>query len=330
MTKFRIKSIAKYLPGKAITAQSIEESAGMPAGWVTKNSGVVTRHRACACDSVVSMGAQALRQAFDASALEMSDIQQLIFASGTYDFPIPYNACLLKKAMQAESARTPCFDIDATCLSFLTAFDVGISMLHAPDKERLALVTSEISSKSLDPADFKTYSLFGDAAAACIIEKGDGVGSFSYLGSLFENYCEGADLAKVEAGGNVLLGHNDGIQKDKYFFKMQGRKLVQLTFKYLDDFVKRTEEKVGFSIQEFDHIIPHQASKFGNELFNKRYNLRPEQVHNGLERYGNCISASIALGLEEVVNKKGIKPGEKVLLMGTAAGLSLGAVALQF
>ncbi len=330
MTKFRIKSIAKYLPGKAISAQTIEESANMPTGWVMKNSGVAYRHRACGCDSVVKMGAKALSAAFTQAGIRMTDVQQLIFASGTYDYPIPYNACLLKKEMQAEDAMTPCFDIDATCLSFLTALDVGLSMLHSPDKQRLALVTSEISSKSLNIEDFKTYSLFGDAAAACIIEKGGGEGSFSHLASVFENYCEGADLAKVEAGGNMLLGNNGDVAKEKYFFNMQGRKLVQLTFKYLDAFVKRIEAKTGFELHEFDHIIPHQASKFGNQLFAKRYNLRPKQVHNGLERYGNCISASIALGFEEVMNEKGVKPGEKVILMGTAAGLSLGAVALQF
>ena len=330
MTKFRIKSIAKYLPGKAISAQTIEESANMPNGWVMKNSGVAYRHRACECDSVVKMGAKALDSAFKQAKIGMIDIQQLIFASGTYDYPIPYNACLLKKEMHAENAMTPCFDIDATCLSFLTALDVGLSMLHNPDKQRLALVTSEISSKSLNIEDFKTYSLFGDAAAACIIEKSEGKGSFKHIGSVFENYCEGADLAKVEAGGNANLGNNGDVAKEKYFFNMQGRKLVQLTFKYLDSFVKRIEAKTGFPLHEFDHIIPHQASKFGNDLFRKRYNLQPEQVHNGLERYGNCISASIALGFEEVINEKGVKPGEKVILMGTAAGLSLGAVALQF
>jgi 3-oxoacyl-[acyl-carrier-protein] synthase-3 len=330
MTKYRIKSIAKYLPGKAISAQKIEQSADMPNGWVMKNSGVAYRYRAGESDSVIKMGAKALATAFTQAGINMSDVQQLIFASGTYDYPIPYNACLLKKEMQAEDALTPCFDIDATCLSFLTAFDVGLSMMHNPDKQRLALVTSEISSRSLNIEDFKTYSLFGDAAVACILEKGDGVGSFSHLGSVFENYCEGADLAKVEAGGNVLLGNNGDVPKEKYFFNMQGRKLVQLTFKYLDSFIKRVEIKTGFAIQDFDHVVPHQASKFGNALFAKKYNLRPDQVHNGLERYGNCISASIALGLEEVINKKGVKPGEKVLLTGTAAGLSLGAVALQF
>lgn len=330
MTKFRIKSIAKYLPGKAISAQKIEQSAGMPNGWVMKNSGVAYRYRAGEGDSVVKMGAKALNTAFTQAGIEMTDVQQLIFASGTYDYPIPYNACLLKKEMKAEDALTPCFDIDATCLSFLTALDVGLSMMHNPDKQRLALVTSEISSKSLNIEDFKTYSLFGDAAAACVLEKGDGASSFSCLGSIFENYCEGADLAKVEAGGNVILGNSGDVAKEKYFFNMQGRKLVQLTFKHLDSFVKKVEAKTGFTIQDFDHIIPHQASKFGNELFAKKYNLHPDQIHNNLERYGNCISASIALGLEEVINKKGVKPGEKILLIGTAAGLSLGAVALQF
>lgn len=330
MTKYCIEGIGKYLPGQPIFAAELEKKAGMPKGWIEKNSGVIYRHRAEEKDSVVKMGAAALQKAFQDAELSMHDMQQLIFASGTYDYPIPYNACLLKKEMQAETALTPCFDIDATCLSFLTALDVALNMMHQPDKQRIALVTSEISSKSLDLADHKTYSLFGDAAAACVLRKSNAAGSFYLLGSLFENYCEGADLAKVEAGGNALLGSDGTVARKKYFFNMQGRKLIQMTFQHLDKFVNRLEAKTGIPIQEYDYIIPHQTSKFGNAYFQSKYKLRADQMHRGLSRYGNCISASIALGLEELINERGIQKGEKVLLIGTAAGLSLGAIALAF
>ena len=327
--KYRIQSIAKYLPGQPVPAARLELAAGMKRGWIDKNSGVSYRHRAAATDSVCKLAARALRRAVVRGKSSFSDLDQLIFASGTFDHPIPYNACLLKRELHLDQLDFPCFDIDATCLSFLVALDLAFDRIQRRGCDTLAIVSSEIASRSLNPNDPKTYSLFGDGAAAVILEGSETEG-FTFLGSHFENYCEGADLAIVPAGGLKQLGNDPSIPTEDFYFQMHGRKLVALTFKKLPAFLERLEAQTGVPIDGYDHYIFHQASKFGNELFLKQYGIPEEKTHRGLERYGNCISASIPLGLEELINERGVQTGERVLLLGTAAGLSLGGVALQF
>ncbi|MEO0469585.1 MAG: 3-oxoacyl-[acyl-carrier-protein] synthase III C-terminal domain-containing protein [Bacteroidota bacterium] len=328
MTTFRFQAISKYLPGKAIPSETIEQIAGMRTGWVMKNSGVRFRHFAAETDSIASMTVKALNCALDRSHRQLADMDMLICAGGTYDQPIPYNACLVKQEMGAEQTRTHCFDVDATCLSFIVGLDVALAMMEARKLHGVALTTAEIASRSLNREDFKTFSLFGDAAVASIIEQSEE--GFSFIGSHFENFCEGARYAQVVAGGNRLLGFDPDARREDFYFSMQGKKLLKATFQHLGDFFDHLEAKTGIPLHQYDMIIPHQASKFGNEFFIRKFGLKSENVYQGLKDYGNCISASVALGLEECLNQGRIQKGDKVLLAGTAAGLSLGGIALQF
>jgi 3-oxoacyl-[acyl-carrier-protein] synthase-3 len=98
----------------------------------------------------------------------------------------------------------------------------------------------------------------------------------------------------------------------------------------LDDFLSVLAQKTGQALLQYDFIVPHQASKFGNEYFIQRYGLSEERVINTLSDYGNCVSASIPLGIFELYQQGKLQAGKDVLLIGTAAGLSIGALRLKF
>lgn len=95
-------------------------------------------------------------------------------------------------------------------------------------------------------------------------------------------------------------------------------------------FQERLAERTGVDFGAYDHYIIHQASKVGLSMLLRQYGISPDKSHESLSRYGNCMSVSLAIGLEELINARGVHPGERVLLLGTAAGLSIGAMALQF
>jgi 3-oxoacyl-[acyl-carrier-protein] synthase-3 len=100
--------------------------------------------------------------------------------------------------------------------------------------------------------------------------------------------------------------------------------------KHFDGFIRELKEKTTFNIKDFDFIITHQASKFGNEFFLKNYHPRVDQMVDTLSIYGNCISASIPLGLELLINNSHDTKNKKILILGSGAGLSLGALILEF
>jgi 3-oxoacyl-[acyl-carrier-protein] synthase-3 len=328
--KIKIRAIEKYMPGELISSSSLENEIGLKAGWIEKNTGVETRYRAGKQETIASMGAEALSRTLKKSALTLADLDMLIYAGGSYDYPIPYNACLIKKELSKNTDTVPCFDVDATCLSFVHALDIAHLYLQSGRAKRVAIVSAELSSRSLNPEDPKTYSLFGDAAVALILEASEEEEMYTVGYTSFVNYSEGAEFAMIPTGGIVNSGMEASTKKESYYFKMDGKKLIKLTQKTIDGFISSYEKNAGIKLNEYDYIIPHQPSKFGNDLFVKQFNLKTERVLFNLAKYGNCISASIALGLEELVNKEKSLKGKNVLLIGTAAGLSYGAITLKF
>ncbi len=327
MKKVKIRSIEKYLPGTQVDSTFLEERLQLPAGWIEKNSGVKSRYWARLDENVATMGAEALRRALQAAGLSLGDLDLVIAAGASYDYPIPFNAALIKKELDTQAAEASCFDVDSTCLSFLHALDIAHLYLQHRNTKRVAIVNAELASRNLNPQDAKTYSLFGDAAVALILESSDAEG-YVPIQSLFRNYTQGVDMAKIPAGGIVAPGPK--VNPELLYFQMQGKQMIKLTLEKLEGFMADYQQQTHISVSDYDFVIPHQTSRIGNELFMRRYNLQLDQMVLTLTEYGNCISASIPLGLELLHKSNRIGKGDTVLLAGSAAGLSLGAVSLQF
>ena len=131
-------------------------------------------------------------------------------------------------------------------------------------------------------------------------------------------------------GGAINRGIDADSADKGYYFKMDGFNLIRITTKHLDAFIHEIEAQTTCEITDFDKIITHQTSKFGNEYFLKRFNFVDNQVVETLPFYGNCISASIPLGLEYLWNNGFNSENKKLLLLGTGAGFTMGGMALNF
>ncbi|MEI8075369.1 MAG: 3-oxoacyl-[acyl-carrier-protein] synthase III C-terminal domain-containing protein [Bacteroidota bacterium] len=327
--KINILSIEKHLSENKISSETLDILANGTKGRIEKNTGVKFRHRFSESATVAEIGSIVLKKALAKANLHPSDIDLLIFAGASYDYPVPHNSVIIKSKITDDSVNFACMDIDTTCLSFLNALDVAHLYLQAGRYKRIAIVSVEISSKTLKPHDEKVFGLFGDASVAMIIEASITKGySCSYVD--FENYPSGALLAHIPIGGLVNQGIYASPSDIGYCFKMDGKKLIRLTLEHLDPFVDKIEQQTKTKLIDFDFILTHQTSKFGNEYFLKTFNLNKEKVIETLSVYGNCISVSIPLGLEKLLENNTNITNKKVLILGTAAGLSLGAMVLEF
>lgn len=328
--KINLKSCTACFPGNKIESSSLEKQLDLPQGWSEKNSGVMSRYWCDPGETIAKVAAKTLQQTLTAANLSLNDLDLLIFAGGSFDHPIPYNACLIKQLLDDQMALFPCFDVDSTCLSFINALDIAHLYLQNGRYQRIAIVSAELPSSSLNPRDPKTFTLFGDAAVAVILEAAEGDNTYSPGVAHFVNFSEGANLAMIPAGGIKQPGFSPNVPRDAFYFHMDGRKLIALTLRVLDDFVETWKKLSGCELVDYDWIVPHQTSKFGNEVFLHRYNIPAEKVLFSLPYLGNCVSASIPLGLNELYSTGKIKPGSKVLLLGSAAGLSIGGMELLF
>jgi len=327
--KINILAIEKYLPEQVVSSASLDQLTSGITGRIEKNTGVRFRHHISNQESVCEMGAFALQKALDKSNLKAENIDMLIFSGASFDYPIPHNSIIIKSKITNDKVDFPCIDIDSTCLSFLNALDIAHLYLQAGRYKRIAIVCSEVASKALSPHDEKVFGLFGDAAVAIIIESSSKLGyQASYTN--FTNYPSGAMFAHVPIGGAINRGVNISPTDFGYYFKMDGKKLIRLTIEHLESFITKLEQSIQYKITDFDYIIAHQTSKFGNNYLKLKYKLDSEKVIETLPFYGNCISASIPLGLEKLLNCGSTINNKKILMMGSGAGLSIGAIVLEF
>lgn len=322
--------MGKYLPTRQVPAIELEKAHQIPKGWIAKHSGVEYRHYANEAETCAYMGARALEEALQKAELVFEDLDLIVCASGSFDYPIPHRACWIPKEMGKLEAGIPCFDIDSTCLSFITALDVVSSLLDGKRYRRIAIVSSEIASKSLNYKDWESSSLLGDGAAAAIVALPNDGDSSAVLNANMQTFSKGVAHTIVRAGGNIAHGRDKSIVDEAFTFDMRGRELLRLVMQITPPFVKNLFEPLDFEVKDLDLCIPHQASKAGLKMGQRLLRLKENQFFSHLETHGNCIAASIPMALYDAIEAKRIVRGDKVLLIGTGAGLSIGGVVLEY
>lgn len=324
----KIIGLGKYLP-KPISSQEIELKNDIPLGWAMRYSGVNQRHIATT-EHNGFMGARAAEEALKNANKTLRDIDLLISAGGTFDYPIPNQASVIKAELTDSSNYSfPAIDIDSTCLSFVSALDFAASILDGKRYKTILIVSSEISSKGVHPSNWETLTLFGDAAVAVLVTFDQNSNS-EYIKGMQHTYSEGVYHTIVKGGGLRYPIQNQPYDPELHSFKMNGKKLLRMAKEKLPLFLDEFFHDLPSSIQSVDAVIPHQASKVGLSLLPKLYDIPATKIHTTLENYGNCIAASIPLTLLEAIENGKLKRGDLCLLVGTSAGFSIGASLFKY
>lgn len=324
----KIVAMGTYLP-EVVPSSSLEASLGIPAGWSEKYSGVRSRHHVTH-ESNGIMGARAAENALEKAQMTLTDIDMLISASGSYDYPIPNQASVIKRELKGGLEQDfPAIDIDCTCLSFVTALDFASRLLEADGLKTILIVSSEMASKGLNESNWETATLFGDAAAAAVVSY-DPDSNSSCIKAVQKTHSEGVYDAMIEGGGCVNYIKDHPYDQEMHSFKMHGRKLLRMAKKQIPLFMRNFFHDLEMDLEDVDAIIPHQASRMGLHIFTSLYNFKENQVKSSLLMHGNCIAASIPLTLAQCIESGDIQRGQTCLLTGTSAGFSIGGILIKY
>lgn len=323
---FKIVSSGSYLPQKKVHASEIQEKMPVNEDWIIKKTGVENRHYA-EDETIASMAAKSVKVAIDKANLNYTDIDMLIAAGGTPDQPIPHNSALIHNELGLPSHIT-CFDVNATCLSFVQALHTASCFINSDAYKRIIIVSSEKASVGLNYDSPESAALLGDGAVAFIIEKtNDDCG---ILFTKFSTHSEAVHLTEIAAGGTRI--HPKELNKtsdQKLLFSMDGKAIYKKTFELFPNFYKSTMEEFGYSNDDFAQFIPHQASMPALRLVAKKLEIPDDKLFVNLQKYGNLVGASIPMALHEAIEAGKINKGEKSLIIATAAGLTLGLCGLK-
>lgn len=312
-------------PNHVLTTSAKEVELGLVPGQLSLPTGVSSRFVAQG-ETSVGLGVEAATQALAAAGLRASDVDLILSASAIPYQAIPSTAPLYQRALGLSGV--PCFDINATCLSFLSAADVARSMIAIGRARHVLVVSSEIASLGLPwHAAPETAALFGDGAAAAVLGPVDTGGIRAVK---METYSEAYEACQVPIGGTRLNIHADPEgYRQAAWFQMDGQVLYKLTAKKLRRFVAAVLEEAGWTMDDVELVIPHQASRGGIDHAMRMLGLAPHRVIDILETHGNQIAASIPTAMDTAVRSGRLKPGTKALMVGTSAGVSLGALAWE-
>lgn len=319
------------LPKGVVASTELDRRYGKPDGWFERRTGVRSRS-VCGSEKASDLATAAARVALTAARLGPQDLDAVISATAVPEQPIPAMAPLVQANLGLGKTGTPAFDVNATCLSFLTAFDLAAAWIEAGRARRILIVSSEVASRALPwDDDPETAAMFGDGAAAAIIGKAE-AGSGSGLAAVaMRTYSDGYRDCELAAGGTRFdFRAERGLFESHATFRMNGPAVYRLSAEVVPPFIHGLLKSAGWTIKDIDCVVPHQASRLGLDHMVRRLGLAEGKVIDILASHANQIASSLPSALHEAVSTGRLKRGDKLLMAGTSAGLSVGGVALVY
>lgn len=286
-----------------------------------------TRYRMTKGQNLLDLAQAAIAEALDDAKLTINDIDLILGGMATPLQGIPCNAALIHERV-ALGTSIPAFDVNSSCTSFITAFDMASYLIDAGRYRNILIVSGDTASAALNPRQKESYELFSDAATAFLV--GPCSGESGVINARQCTYSEGAHDTEIRGGCGLLPSFdiNDKNRED-YYFDMKGLKVLKLTTKKIPGFLDEFMTETGITLDDVDLFVPHQASK-ALGLMMKKLGVPPEKYVDRVEDWGNMISAAVPMALYTSVREGRINRGDKIVLFGTAAGLTISILLLQY
>ncbi len=286
VNKVKVTEIQTYVPPTAVTNDQLSSYMDTSDEWITKRTGIKSRHWE---EYEIDWMAKQL-----VDKLQTRDFDVIIATSMSNTNIAPSLSSQCAKFLDLTDCM--CIDLNAACSGFVYAMNVAEGLLATGNK-RVLIVSIEKMSDVIDKADRATAILFGDGAAATVIEAGGSDLEFKY------NRTNNDNLSLTKMDGEYL--------------KMDG----QAVFKFATKTVTNAIEAYG-DIDNIDYFVFHQANKRIIDNVIRKFKIDQKKVIINLEHVANTSSASIPLALDELV----LKTGDRVMMVGFGAGLSSGAI----
>lgn len=289
--------------------------------------GSETRYRISGDETQVSMAVTACKRAIERAKITINDIDCIVSASAVAVQPIPCAAALIHEQI-ALGTNIPALDINTTCTSFMTAVDIMSYLISAGRYQNVLIVSSDVGSLGLNPKQLESYELFSDGAAAIVLSTTSNE-SQGVIASMQRTWSEGVHSTEIRGGLTGLHPkYYSEENKEEYMFDMDGRTVLRIAATHLPKMFNDFKVTYNIDLSDVDMIIPHQASR-ALDMIMKRLEVPQNKYINWVSRYGNMVSASVPFVLCKLLEEGNIQRGQKVLLCGTAAGLTANFVYIE-
>ena len=322
-----ILGTGRSLPRRAVQAAELDRQFGFVDGYLENATGV-TRRYFCESESQIDLAVDAAQKALSDAGIAAQDIDLIISAAAVPYQPIPATAPAIQRALGIADGCCFATDINSTCLSFAAALDFAASLLMVGRYETILIVSAEIASRGLPwTTQPSVAGLFGDGAGAAVVGLRPGSG---IRAAHFVTRASAYDTCAIGAGGTRFDFDKQAVDFAKNSkFSMDGKELFRITAKHFGPFVEDLLGRADTGRDELACVIAHQASPGALAHMIKICGFGPNQVVDIAAQYGNQIAASIPFTLDLARETGRVRPGDRIMILGTSAGVSFGGLVLD-
>lgn len=318
-----VRGCGSYLPARILSNAELASQVNTSDEWIVQRTGIHQRHIAAEGETTSMLATAAARAALADAGVEASDIDLLIVATATPDHTFPATATQVQAALGMVDGAA--FDVGAVCSGFVFALTTADKFLTSGAAKRALVIGAETFSRILDWEDRTTCVLFGDGAAAVVLEAGEGNGTLADRGILSTHIrSDGRHMKKLYVDGGPSTTQTVG------HLRMEGRDVFRHAVVNLADTVDQTFKATGLSGADIDWFVPHQANRRIIDATAEKLAIDPARVVVTLDRHGNTSAASIPLALAEAHADGRIKKGQLVLIEAMGGGFTWGSALIRW
>ncbi len=320
-----VTSVGHYVPEKVLTNADLEKMVNTSNEWIMTRTGIRER-RVMEGGATSDMGAKAAEMVLANRGISALELDLIIVATVTPDMFFPSTACLVQDKIGAKNAWG--FDLNAACSGFVYALTVGQQFIEAGRYKKVLVIGADKMTSIIDYTDRNTCVLFGDAAAAVLLEPGDGAEGI--IDHKLYSDGGGAPYLYIKAGGSLNPPTHETIDKKMHSLFQDGKSVFKAAVVGMADVSVEILERNGLTGAMVDWLVPHQANLRIIDATAKRMELDPSKVMINIDRYGNTTAATIPLCLSEWWQAGKMKKGDNIVLASFGAGYTWGAMYVKW
>jgi 3-oxoacyl-[acyl-carrier-protein] synthase-3 len=315
-----------YRPAQIMSNHDLEKLVDTNDAWIQTRTGIRERRIAADGETTSTMGTSAAREALQKAELSPRDVDLIICATTTPDHLIPATACLIQHNLGCD--RAAAFDLNTACTGFLYALATGSQFIQSGGARRVLIVAGETLSRFLNWEDRATCILFGDGAAAVVLEAT--TQPVGVLSTVLGSRGDVEQMLTIEAGGCARPASAQTVADKAHFVKMRGNEIFKLAVRTMTHSAQEALVKAGLTTADIRAVIPHQANLRIVTATQEALGLTDAQTYVNIDRYGNTGASSIPIALAEYLQGARVDVGEHLLMVAFGGGLTWGAAVLRW
>lgn len=324
MPNARISAIASYVPDDVLDNEMLSRMVDTNDEWITTRVGIKER-RILRKEGAGSsyMGIKAIESLMAQYGLDPLSVDLLICATSNPDYRFPSTASVIAYGTGLKNAYA--YDIQAACAGFIVALQDANAYIRSGLYKKVLVVCTEKMSSMVNYTDRATCPLFGDGAAAVLVEPTDRTDR-GVIDAVMHVDGRGREHLLMEAGGSVLPTSQETLDAQKHYLFQDGRNVYKNAVTDMLTSTLDVMQRNNLTADDVAYLVPHQANLRIIEAVADRAKFPAEKVLVNIQHYGNTSAASIPLCLDEY--KERLHPGDRILLTAFGAGFTWGAMYL--